>query len=123
MSRGYQDQGYFRRKFPRRPLVQRVGVLSRGKYFIAETSEIGEGGMSLNTEFVLNNDSQIVVNFQIPDGEFVSVRAVVKSTSKAGSSHVSHGISFDQLQFGHRRQIRTFVSARQSDQENISTSR
>lgn len=79
--------------------------------------------MSLNSELVLNNNSEIVVNFQIPDGEFVSVRAIVKSTSKSSPSHVSHGISFDQLQFGHRRQIRTFVSARQSDQEKIATSR
>lgn len=79
--------------------------------------------MSITSDLVLNNDSEIVVNFQIPDGEFVSVRALVKSTSKSGPSRVSHGVSFDQLQFGHRRQIRTFVSARLSDQEKSTISR
>jgi len=93
-----------------------VGVLSRGKYFLGDSEEIGEGGISIVTEFVLAVDSELVLNIQIPGGDFVSVRACVKSVKKIESARVAHGLSFENLPFNYRRQIRSFVSARLASQ-------
>lgn len=105
----------FQRKFPRRPLQKQVGVLFGGSYFICESGEIGEGGMSILTEYVLGENRDVVVNFQIPDGSFASLRGQIRSVVP-GKGHesgvVTHGISFDQVPLVFKRQIRAFVSAR-----------
>jgi hypothetical protein len=105
----------FQRKFPRRTLQRQVGVLFGGSYFICESGEIGEGGMSILTEFVLGENREVVVNFQIPDGSFASLRGQIKSVvpgKGADAGIVTHGISFDQVPLVFKRQIRAFVSAR-----------
>ncbi|MFP5518830.1 MAG: PilZ domain-containing protein [Bdellovibrionia bacterium] len=106
-----------RRKFPRRLFKSPVGVLSRGVYFVADAGELGEGGMSFATDMVVPEGSQIIISFQIPHGDFVCVRAIVRSLLKNERSHVmTHGVSFENLSFANKRQIRAFVSARTVDQ-------
>lgn len=107
------DPGKARRRFPRRDFKRKLGVLYRGEYFIAQTEEIGEGGMSFQSEFIVDEGADIVVNFQIPNGDFVSVKAEVKSSKRKGDM-VFHGVSFYDIEFGKRRQIRMYVSS-QSD--------
>lgn len=119
MSRNSNDKGYFRRKFPRRILKQKVGILCRGKYFLASSGELGEGGMSVLSDLVLDLDSLLVISFQIPSGEFVSVRAAVKSAARSGVSEMNYGVAFEALQFGHRRQIRSYVSARRTSAQEV----
>lgn len=104
------DPGRARRRFPRREFKRKMGILFKGQYFIAQTEEVGEGGMSFLSEYVLDPGSMIVVNFQIPNGDFVSVRAEVKS-SKKQDDMVFHGVSFLDIEFGKRRQIRMYVSS------------
>lgn len=108
-------KGSFYRKYPRRTLDKKVGVVFGGKYFICETGEIGEGGMSILTEFVLGENREVVVNFQIPNGTFASLRGHIRSmVPKSGPNKdlVLHGISFDEVPLAFKRQIRAFVSAR-----------
>lgn len=101
-----------RRKYPRKELRRSVGVLSRGHYFIALSTEIGEGGISIRSEMLLNEGSRVIVNFQVPGGEFVTARAEVRSTKKEEAGFVTHGLSFENISFSSKRQIRAYVSAR-----------
>lgn len=109
----FEDKGFFRRQYPRRAMKRKVGVLCDGSYFVAESGEVGEGGMSILSEFVLTEGHELVVSFQVPRGDFVFLRAVVRSTQKKeGDTRVTHGLSFANIEFAIKRQIRSFVSAR-----------
>lgn len=113
---GFQDQGYFRRKFPRRILKKKVGVLLQGHYLVCESGEIGEGGMALHSDMVFAEGQSMVVSFQIPMGDFVSLRAEVKSIRK-GKNECVHGLNFSNITFSHKRQIRSFVSSRTAGED------
>jgi c-di-GMP-binding flagellar brake protein YcgR len=94
-------------------MKRKVGVLCDGTYFVCDSGEVGEGGMSILSEFVLTEGHELVVSFQVPGGDFVFLRALVRSTQKRdGDSRVVHGLSFSEIQFATKRQIRSFVSAR-----------
>lgn len=108
----YKDEGYFRRQYPRRDYNRKIGVLCGGHYIICDGSELGEGGLSFTSEFVFDIGSLIVVNFQIPSGDFISLRAEVKSHIKR-NNQIIHGIAFLNIQFFNKRQIRSFVSKRE----------
>lgn len=107
----HDDKGYFRRKFPRRTLRKKVGVLFDGQYFICDSGEIGEGGMSIVSDYALTEGRELVLSFQIPDGTFVILRGMIKSVV-ASNGLVTHGIAFGQVPLSFKRQIRAFVSAR-----------
>ena len=111
-----QDKGFFRRKFPRRAFSRLVGVLLGGKFETYKAGEIGEGGMSIFGDEAFPEGHHIVLSFQIPRGDFVSIRSVVRS-SKNKEGRFVHGLSFEAIQFAHKRQIRAFVSSRLSDEE------
>lgn len=116
---GHEDKGYFRRQFPRRAMKRRVGVLCSGEYFVCESGEIGEGGMSILSDLVLNDGQDVMVSFQVPQGDFVFLRGVVRSTQKKeGDERVTHGLSFADIEFAIKRQIRSFVSARTGSAPN-----
>jgi hypothetical protein len=110
------EKNQFRRKFPRRLFQRLVGVLCAGRYYIFETGEIGEGGMSIVTDQALPQGQQLVLSFQIPNGDFVSLKGFVKSI-KNEKGRFSHGLAFEDVTFTHRRQIRSFVSARSAHEE------
>ncbi len=94
-------------------MKRKVGILCDGTYFVADSGEIGEGGMAISTEYVLTEGHDLVVSFQVPGGEFVFLRATVRSTQKKeGDTAVTHGLSFSEVEFSIKRQIRSFVSAR-----------
>jgi hypothetical protein len=112
---GSPAKNTFYRKYPRRSLQKKVGVVFGGAYFICDSGEIGEGGMSIITEYVLGEGREVVVNFQIPDGTFLSLRGHVRSVVPGTGTMknvVTHGISFDEVPLVFKRQIRAFVSAR-----------
>lgn len=119
-QQAHDDKGYFRRQFPRRAMKRKAGVLCDGTYFVCETGEIGEGGISIHSEYVLTEGRELVINFQVPSGEFVSLRAVVRSTQKKEGDHrVTHGLSFSDIAFAIKRQIRAFVSARKDESSKL----
>lgn len=109
----HEDKGFFRRQYPRRAMKRKVGVLCNGTYFVCDSGEVGEGGMSIISDMVLTEGHELVVSFQVPKGSFVFLRAIVRSTQKKeGDSRVTHGLSFAEIEFAIKRQIRSFVSAR-----------
>nr|BFD59180.1 hypothetical protein CKG001_12870 [Bdellovibrio sp. CKG001]BFD62557.1 hypothetical protein BdHM001_12380 [Bdellovibrio sp. HM001]BFD67452.1 hypothetical protein HAGR004_24740 [Bdellovibrio sp. HAGR004] len=109
----FEDKGYFRRQYPRRAMKRKVGILCDGTYFVCDSGEIGEGGMSILSDYVLTEGHELVVSFQVPGGDFVFLRGTVRSTQKKeGDPRVTHGLSFNQIAFSTKRQIRAFVSAR-----------
>lgn len=108
-----EDNYQSRRRFPRREMHRKVGVLCRGHYVTYTSLEIGEGGMSIQSSFVLDQQASIVVTFQIPGAGFVSLQGEVRSTQKKDSEDfVTHGVVFRNIEFSHKRLIRSYVSAR-----------
>lgn len=109
-------EGNYRRNYPRRPFKRTVGVLFKGHYFLAQAGEIGEGGMSINSEVVLTEEEPVMISFQIPSGAFVCLRAIIRSTQKSetadSGAFIIHGLAFSNVEFAIKRQIRSFVSSR-----------
>lgn len=105
----------FRRKFPRRRFKRSVGVLSGGKYFMTTGFEIGEGGLSFRCEKSIRVGALVVLNFQVPEGEFVSVRAEIRNSEvkpEVQEGEVIYGCAFENLVFERKREIRNFVTNR-----------
>jgi c-di-GMP-binding flagellar brake protein YcgR len=116
----FEDKGYFRRQFPRRAMKRKAGILCDGTYFLVDTGEIGEGGIAILSEYVLSEGRELVINFQVPSGDFVSLRATVRSVQKKEGDHrVTHGLSFSEVAFAIKRQIRAFVSARKDESTKL----
>lgn len=109
------SQSLFRRKFPRRRFKRSVGVLAAGKYFMTAGFEIGEGGLSFRSEITIKVGAVVVLNFQVPDGQFVSVRAEIRnseSKSEVPAGQLVYGCAFENLVFERKREIRNFVTNR-----------
>jgi len=105
----------YRRKFPRRGFKRSVGVLSGPRYKLCQGFEIGEGGLSFAGYSGYQLEGKIVLNFQIPDGSFISVQAEIKNIEENRETRLNtYGCSFLNLSFEHKREIRSFVSARSS---------
>ena len=111
---GRSEENTTRRKYPRREMKKHVGVLYRGQYFVAQSTEIGEGGISIRSDMLLDNDGCVILSFQVPGGGFMTTRARVRSTQKEEAGFVTHGLSFENISFSSKRQIRAFVSSRVS---------
>ncbi len=99
------------RKFPRKPYKRLVSILYKGEYFTLNALELSEGGLSVLSDFVFDGNTECVVNLQIPKGDFVSIRATIRHTSKS-EGQLNIGMSFNQMPFSNKRQIRSFVAAR-----------
>lgn len=99
------------RKHPRKEFNRSLGMLVHGQYFVFKSIEISEGGISIASDVVFKSGDDCVINFQIPNGNFVSVRSKVRHTSKNGT-YMQVGISFENLEFSCKRQIRSFVAVR-----------
>ncbi len=113
-----KDKNVYRRKFPRRQFQRKIGILIGGKYYIFKSGEIGEGGMSFDSDLVFTNGNELVASFQIPGIGFVCLRAKVKS-SRITNEVCTHGVSFSNIEFEQRRKIRNFVSMRLENEELI----
>ena len=102
-----------RRKYPRRYFRRKLGILFNGKYWLANGLEIGEGGVSFTLGQALAEGKMLVINLQVPGGNFISVQGEIRSIRKdVRSGQYAHGIVFRTLKFEHKREIRTYVSAR-----------
>lgn len=102
-----------RRRFPRRNFRRGVGILSGGRYFLGTGAEIGEGGISFKSVEKLVKGASVVVSFQIPDGQFVSVRAEIRNLDPGSeSTEMVYGCAFENIPFERKREIRNFVTNR-----------
>lgn len=102
-----------RRQFPRRDFRRGIGTLQNGDYDLSTGDEIGEGGLSFWSERKFKVGDLVVLNFQVPEGSFVSVRAEIRNMADSDQPGLWHyGLSFENLKFEKRREIRTYVTAR-----------
>ncbi len=99
------------RKYPRREMPRTIGVLCMGQYMIVSGIDIGEGGLSFQSEFLMGMEKTVVLTFQIPNGEMVSVTATIRNQRQV-DERVLTGVSFNALTFTYKRQIRYYVSSR-----------
>jgi hypothetical protein len=102
-----------RRKHPRRQFLRKLGVLYEGRYWVANGVEIGEGGLSFRLAQKLGEGKNLVVNFQVPEGGFISEQGEIRSLRDDLKPGVFlYGIFFRTLKFDAKREIRAYVSAR-----------
>jgi c-di-GMP-binding flagellar brake protein YcgR len=102
-----------RRKYPRRGFRRKLGILFDGKYWMGNGVEVGEGGLSFLLGQAFPEGRSVVVNFQVPEGGFVSVQAEIRHITKDRKSGLfQYGVLFKTLKFEQKREIRSYVSAR-----------
>lgn len=101
----------FKRRYPRRSFVSRVGVLIQGQYYIEKTRELGEKGMLFLTEIAMKVDDEVVVSFFIPTGHCIITRALVRYQSTKNSI-ASVGLEFTTVDFESRRSLRDYIAQR-----------
>jgi hypothetical protein len=106
----------FKRKFPRRRFRRSIGFLYNGDYFVGMGAEIGEGGLAFLLPRDFPMDTEGVVSFQIPDGSFICVRVEIKNEQVQSSGETLIGCSYKNLKFEHKREIRSYVSARSENE-------
>lgn len=111
-----------KRRYPRTHFKKPVAFTCKGYSEVSPGVEIGEGGLSIQTEMSLDLNSAIVINFYIPDGGFFCLRAIVKNTiegqvSKPG--HTVYGLSFTDVSLSLKRQIRAYVARTSHEQEKF----
>ena len=99
------------RRFPRKAFQKTVGVLHKGRYFLAQSEEIGEGGMSLLLPEPIGDKEEVVISFHVPGSDFVALRAVMINKRENGSQTI-FGFGFKNISFERKREIRSFVSSR-----------
>lgn len=101
-----------RRRVPRRPIENRVGLLHKGKYSVTWAYEIGEGGMLISTPLRMDKDDRIVITLRIADVfEGVLIGKIVHLYEDTTGDQYRYGIQFEEVDFEMRRKIRNFVAA------------
>jgi len=105
-------ESHYKRKFPRRIFPRAIGLLIDGVYYLGQGQEMGEGGMSFFLPKLCQLAAEGVISFQIPGGSFISVRVEIRSSAQAEKGEYIIGCLFKNLKFEHKREIRSYVSAR-----------
>ena len=102
-----------RRRVPRRPIQKRIGLLVLGEYSICYGYEIGEGGMLVDSNIPMSVGQKMVLTIRIPGSiEVVSLASVVYiKEPKTPSEKTKYGVSFENVDFEIKRQIRNFVAS------------
>ena len=106
------------RKFPRKLFRKNLTFLCRGQASVVQGVEIGEGGISFKTDFVLSENQQIIVNFFISEGDFFSVRTTLKNKQTI-ADHFVYGVSFNDISIALKRQIRAYVARKNSSSQEF----
>jgi hypothetical protein len=112
-----EDPDFFRRRYPRREFFRHTGVLYRGHYFICDGIEIGEGGMSFESDMMIPDGHQLVVHFHIPGGAFAFLRAEIRGQHKK-QKRVLYRLAFKEVPLSAKRQIRAYVSGSAKPNQN-----
>ena len=104
------DYAEIQRKYPRKAFRKPVAFLCHGSSQLAAGYEIGEGGLSFESDQSIPLDQKIVVNFFIPGGHFFSLKATLRSQGQLPENKKIYGISFDEVSLALKREIRAYVS-------------
>lgn len=115
-----------RRRYPRRVVSMRVGLLARGEYTADATMlEIGEGGLLLQSYLKIKVKQKVVITIRVRGLlQGVLLATVVSAVVPASNSdkHVNnvglasrvlirYGVQFDSVEFDIKRKIRNFVAS------------
>ena len=102
-----------RRRVPRRGIHKKIGLLFKGMYNICFGYEIGEGGMLVDSTEPLSIGHKLVLTIRIPGSiEAVSLASVVYvKEPSTPDDKVKYGVSFENVDFEVKRQIRNFVAS------------
>jgi hypothetical protein len=105
-----------RRRVPRRPIQKRVGILVLGEYHVCYGYEIGEGGMLVDSVLPMAIGQKLVLTIRIPGSiEAVSLASVMYiKEANTPSEKIKYGVSFENVDFEIKRQIRNFVASNTS---------
>lgn len=112
-----------RRRHPRRNLTRGVGVLCAGRYSVGQAHEISEGGMMFRVApgaegEPLKAGQSVVLSFQIPNRDFVTLTAEILYKVK----DQSYGVKFLNISFERRRMIRDYISNKSIEEAKQETS-
>lgn len=107
-----------KRKYPRKAFKKPISYLCRGFTEVATGVEIGEGGLSIETDMVLDINQQVVLNFFVPGGHFFCMRATLKNQIPNSNNKFVYGLSFDEVDISLKRQIRAYVARISNSQKN-----
>jgi len=98
------------RKYPRKIFRKSVAYLCQGSSQVVMGVEIGEGGLSFESEQVISIDQNIVVNFFVPEGDFFSLQTSVRSAATKQDGKIIYGVHFLNMNLSLKRQIRAYVA-------------
>lgn len=102
-----------RRRYPRRAVHMRVGLLAKGEYSAeAVALEVGEGGMLLQSSLKIKKGQKVVVTIRVRgllQGVLLALIVYVSGTTKEGLTR--YGVRFDAVEFDVKRKIRNFVAS------------
>jgi len=106
-----QSQAIGRRRVPRRPIENRVGLLHKGQYHIVWGFELGEGGLLISSPIVLADGDRVVLTLRIPEVLQGVITGTVVYGIKKNSDEARYGVRFDDIDFETKRKIRNFVAS------------
>jgi hypothetical protein len=95
-----------RRAFPRWPAQFEICFSAGGDMIKADAVEIGEGGLSFYSDYPLDLDSELNIEYRLETGDWVKLKAVVRYM-KDGKI----GVEFLNLRLSDRLKILDFISA------------
>ncbi len=98
------------RKYPRKLFKKPVAYLCHGHSRVVMGVEIGEGGLSFESDQDISLEQNIVVNFFIPEGDFFSLQTSVKSAAPRTEGATLYGVHFLNMSLSLKRQIRAYVA-------------
>jgi hypothetical protein len=99
------------RRAPRRIYKRPIGILCRGKYFLAQGLQVSESGMLFASEYLYDVKASIVVTLHMPDAKTVVARGEIVYQSKTPTG-IQYGVKFRELDLQLRRIVRNYVSAK-----------
>lgn len=107
-----QGIGLGRRRVPRRHFETSVGCMVAGQYEIAQSYQVGEGGMMISYSKKLTPGQNMILSFFVVGAVAVIVRGEVRNVVPADASLPErYGIEFVNLAFHFKREIRNFVAS------------
>ena len=106
------------RKFPRKVFKRKLTFLCRGKATVVDGVEIGEGGISFKSDYILDENQKVIVNFFISEGDFFSVKTTLMNKQVVADQFV-YGVVFDDISIALKRQIRAYVARKSTNQFDL----
>ena len=110
-----------RRRVPKRPLDIRIGLLTRGEYFLTRSIDLGEEGMTVYSAKKMEAGYRVAITLRIPDvlnGILMARVAQVTPPESANGDSICV-LEFVDLDFGIKRKIRNFVASGKANMPGV----